>query len=139
MALEYVNQEDSVYLSVIDKESGNTIISDYIHFLDSKGNRQKRIFKRNGGLQCDNQHPSYLEWKAQRDVYVKENEVLKKHNQKRNDYACDIRAVLDSVNTTKQLVEAWPEVEQYIPNSFRDPSTVQLPAILPTLPTGETK
>jgi hypothetical protein len=137
MKLDYLNQENSVYLSILDNETGKEISCDYVQFYDAKGNRQNRIFNRVGGLQCDNQHPSYLEWKAQRDAYTKDNEKLNKHNQKRKDYATDIRAVLDSVNTTKQLVEAWPEVEKYIPNSFRDPSTVQLPAILPTLPTGE--
>lgn len=139
MKLDYVNQTNSVYLSVVDEDTNNTIIYDYVYFRDSKGDKQLRIFKKSGSLQCDNTHPIYLEWKAQLDQYTKETEVFKKHQAKRADYATDIRAVLDSVNTTKQLVEAWPEVEQYIPTTFRDPSSVQLPAILPELPTGETK
>ena len=53
------------------------------------------------------------------------------------DKATEICAVLDSVNTTKQLLEAWPEIERFMPSGYVDPSKVQLPAILPTLPTGE--
>ena len=135
MDTSYVNEETYVYLSVVDKDSGTGIHYDYLTFLDSKGHKQKRIFKKNGVLQCDTSHPVYIEWKKQKDAYTKDSEVLNKHKQKRCEYAADVRAVLDSVNTTKQLLEAWPEIGEYIPNTFRDPSTMQLPAILPKLPT----
>lgn len=46
-----------------------------------------------------------------------------------NTYREEVRDVLASVNTTKQLLELWPEVEEFIPGTLRDPSSIQRPAI----------
>lgn len=40
-----------------------------------------------------------------------------------------VRQVVDAVNTTKQLLEVWPEAEQFIPEDIRDPSTITLPSV----------
>lgn len=41
-----------------------------------------------------------------------------------------IQPVLESVNTTKQLVELWPSAEKHIPASILDPDTgINLPAL----------
>lgn len=45
------------------------------------------------------------------------------------DFSHKVRQVLDSVNTTKQLVEAWPEIEEHLPSSIANPSKIQLPAV----------
>ena len=43
----------------------------------------------------------------------------------------EVNSILNSVNTTKQLVELWPAVEQYIPAYIADPDKgVNLPALL---------
>lgn len=47
----------------------------------------------------------------------------------RLNYSDEVMDVLSSVNTTGQLKELWPEVEEYIPSTLRDPSSIQLPAI----------
>ena len=42
----------------------------------------------------------------------------------------NIKAVLSSVNTTRQLVEVWPEVEAHLPAHVADPSKINLPAVV---------
>jgi len=54
---------------------------------------------------------------------------IEEYNEVRNKFKQEIVAVIDSVNTTKQLVEIWPEVQVYIPTHLNDPSRIQLPAI----------
>ena len=68
--------------------------------------------------------------------YKQKLEVLKKEVEKRNEYEsslhkfqAQVRQTLDSVNTTKQLVEVWPEVEEHLPESVKDPSKIQLPSV----------
>lgn len=42
----------------------------------------------------------------------------------------EIQTILDSVNTTKQLLEIWPEAERYLPIYITDPSKgIKLPAL----------
>lgn len=134
---DYLNKDSYVYVEVKDAETGRNI-QEWGHcFHDERGTKESRVFKRNGGMSCDNTHPAFIEWQAKQSLQTESQGKIDKRNKARKDYGADIRAVLDSVNTTKQLVEAWPEIEQYIPNTFRDPSSFQLPSILPTLPTGE--
>lgn len=54
----------------------------------------------------------------------------KKRQQKRSEFKSEVNDILHAVNTTKQLVEAWPEIEQFIPAYLVDPSkAINLPAI----------
>lgn len=38
--------------------------------------------------------------------------------------------IVESVNTTRQLMDIWPEVVNYFPDYIRDPSTITLPALV---------
>lgn len=47
-----------------------------------------------------------------------------------NELKVEAETILASVNTTKQLLEVWPEVEPFLPPHVADPSkAVNLPAI----------
>lgn len=48
---------------------------------------------------------------------------------KRDNYMSQVNEVLGAVNTTKQLVEQWEEVAKFIPDGYRNPSRIALPAI----------
>lgn len=50
---------------------------------------------------------------------------------KKNAMIAQATAIIEQVNTTKQLVETWAEVEPMIPEYIRNPSKgIQLPAVL---------
>jgi hypothetical protein len=46
------------------------------------------------------------------------------------EFQCEITQIIYSVNTTKQLVDLWPEAEDYLPAFANDPSKgINLPAL----------
>lgn len=48
----------------------------------------------------------------------------------RSDFREEIKTILDSVQTTGQLIQLWPEAEQYLPPFAADPSKgINLPAL----------
>lgn len=55
--------------------------------------------------------------------------LREKANDKANEFIPQVVGILDSVSTTKQLIELWPEVKEFIPSDALDPSTIRLPAI----------
>lgn len=51
-------------------------------------------------------------------------------NKLRYDFREEIKTILDSVQTTGQLIQVWPEAEQYLPPFAADPSKgINLPAL----------
>lgn len=58
-----------------------------------------------------------------------ERAAVSKWEQERTKYLDEIMQVLVGVTTTKQLMEQWPEVKDYIPTSYFNPSKIALPAI----------
>lgn len=133
---DYLNKESGSHICVKNEE-GTNLVDEWLFFHDAKGEKERRVFKRDGGLLLDSTSPVYLEWRKSFDLYTRQHEEVERWRTKRNDYRTEIEAVLASVNTTKQLLEAWPEVEKYIPDAYADPSRIRLPAIMPTLPKGE--
>lgn len=63
-------------------------------------------------------------------LYDKLRAELSAYNKEFEEYRREVQAVLESVTTTKQLVELWPNIEQYIPAHLADPERgVKLPAL----------
>jgi hypothetical protein len=51
-------------------------------------------------------------------------------NDNRNEFKSEITTIVESVTTTGQLVNMWPEAEQYLPPFASDPSkAILLPAL----------
>ena len=46
-----------------------------------------------------------------------------------NKYKEQVETVINSCNTTGQLVELWPEVTEFIPETMRNPSKINLPSV----------
>ena len=44
-------------------------------------------------------------------------------------YKQDVSQVIDGCNTSKQLLEVWKEVEQFLPVGVANPSSINLPAV----------
>lgn len=53
----------------------------------------------------------------------------KDYELERKNYVQQIQTVLDGVNTSNQLLEVWPEVEEYLPIGVVEPSKIQLPSV----------
>jgi 5'-deoxynucleotidase YfbR-like HD superfamily hydrolase len=51
------------------------------------------------------------------ELYQKNLQEFEKFNEDKRKARQEINAVFASVNTTKQLIEAWPEVEVFVPDS----------------------
>ena len=47
----------------------------------------------------------------------------------KNNYMSDVRNAIAGVNTTAQLLEQWPEVEKFIPETIVNPSKILLPVV----------
>jgi hypothetical protein len=63
---------------------------------------------------------SFLDKRSKHDDWLKE----------KSSFVEQINQIVNSVNTTKQLVEIWPEAEQYLPAYANDPSKgINLPAL----------
>lgn len=55
---------------------------------------------------------------------------IEQWEKEKKEFCEEITVILNSVGTTKQLVELWPEAEQYLPPFAADPSKiVNLPAL----------
>lgn len=134
MKPDYCNTDSSVYLEIVDDTGEQTHRIGYVRFRGSDGVVEKRIIKKHGGFVVKESSPAGKEYLEALKEKTDKQAAYKAWDTARYEKECEIRAVLESVNTTKQLLEVWPEIKEYIPASYVDPSRVQLPAILPTLP-----
>lgn len=73
--------------------------------------------------------PLYKKYKKGLEKYKSEKKVYDEHRTSRQGYRKQVREVLDGVNTTKQLLEQWPEVEPFLPVNLSNPSNIQLPSV----------
>lgn len=51
---------------------------------------------------------------------------------KANEFMATVKGIFESANTTKQLIDLWPEVIEFIPQNLQDPSTIRLPMVCTT-------
>ncbi|AJF40722.1 hypothetical protein AVV30_gp064 [Vibrio phage phi 1] len=58
-----------------------------------------------------------------------ERQAVNTWENERAKYLDEIMQVLKGVRTTKQLIEQWEEVKEYIPQAYFNPSKIALPAI----------
>lgn len=80
----------------------------------------------NGEFCYRNAHVPAPEDTGKLKAYFHAREGAKKEAGK---FARDLSALLEACNTTKQLLEVWPELEEHIPEHIVNPSTMKLPAI----------
>lgn len=64
------------------------------------------------------------------EVYRKGQVAHENWNKERTDFQSEIITILNSVTTTGQLIDLWPEAENYLPAFAADPSKgINLPAL----------
>lgn len=134
MKSDYCNINNKVYLEIVDDAGESIHRLGYLLFTGSDGEVEKRIIKKYGGFQVKASSHAGKEYLEALKEKTDKQAAYKAWDTARYEKECEILAVLESVNTTKQLLEVWPEIKEYIPASYVDPSRVQLPSILPTLP-----
>jgi len=90
---------------------------------DEKGDPVKQAYLRNGSY---NQFPigqiSRVQWKEWRNAGKAESKANDEWESKLDQLLDEARQILDSVTTTKQLKEVWPEGCSYLPPYAADPS-----------------
>jgi len=70
------------------------------------------------------------EWVALFDRKNMLEELKQKHQDEHTALRQEVKPVLDSFNTTKQLLETWPSMEKFLPANIADPDKgINLPAI----------
>jgi len=57
------------------------------------------------------------------------NKEVDAYLETRSIYKGEVDQVLQGVNTTGQLLEQWPEIEEFIPESIANPSKINLPNV----------
>lgn len=107
--------------SIANWNFGTNENNDTIYLLSTKENKVEYVFT--------DTDPFWLEY--QKDiVMVKEYNTLKEaYDKELRKFKDEVLQVLNSVNTTGQLVEVWPEAEPFLPKEIANPSTINLPAV----------
>jgi len=73
--------------------------------------------------------PIFLEYSNALNTCKVEVQQYQEYNKVLAKFKSDVSQVLESVNTTKQLVEVWPESEPFLPKEVSNPSSINLPAV----------
>ena len=61
--------------------------------------------------------------------YMKQREMITAHDRDVNFYKDETMRILHSVNTVKQLLQVWPEVKEFLPDSAKNVDNAQLPMV----------
>lgn len=77
--------------------------------------------------QADNPH--YVTYRTDLDTNKEQCAAIETWTNELNKFKNQVMEVLNSVSTTKQFVEVWPEAEKFLPPEVADPSNINLPAI----------
>lgn len=81
--------------------------------------------------------PKYIQATPEEEAeYRRLAKIRRQERQKRNEAAeamaafeSDVSTAINSCNTTGQLVELWPEVQEFIPQNIQNPSSINLPTV----------
>lgn len=94
---------------------------DNIYLLMSKESKVKYVFTDND--------PIYAEYRKVADTVKQQQAVYDEWEKGYKKFKSEVTQVLESVNTTGQLVEVWPESLPFIPQEISDPSKINLPSV----------
>jgi hypothetical protein len=73
--------------------------------------------------------PLWLDFIAIKNKIDEFNNIIKGLVKDKKSYEEGVSQVLEGVNTTGQLLEQWPEVEDYLPQNISNPSKINLPSV----------
>lgn len=122
---EFVNT--SSYVAV---QLPNESVSHWV-YRDNEGNSVYKVSTKLSKVEYvfTESDPLWLEYK-ELDAQLKEqSKVFEQHSKDLGKFKAEVKQVLDSVNTTGQLVEVWPEAAPFVPQEISNPSSINLPAV----------
>lgn len=73
--------------------------------------------------------PMWIEYQVAAAKLKEENAVVEAHEKALSKFKGEVKQVLESVNTTLQLVEVWPEAAPFVPQEISNPSSINLPSV----------
>ena len=128
--------------AVTSPETGEVLVNNARNFANNHKDTKhlKKYVSAFGSVTCDFHNEDFLKDNPTAAQAVKEFNKARKENHKlrkahsewelkRDNYMEQVTQVVGGVNTTGQLIEQWEEVAQFIPEGYRNPSRIQLPAV----------
>lgn len=100
---------------------GNDQNNETISLLTTKQSKVEYVFTEDDEI--------YSEYKKVADVVKQQQSVYDEWEKGYKKFKSEVTQVLESVNTTGQLVEVWPESLPFIPQEISDPSKINLPSV----------
>jgi hypothetical protein len=85
--------------------------------------------RQEGAFPISDSDADYIAYKEAKRNLKEFNKGYENWNSQRDSVIEQVRMALDAVNTTGQLLTAWPEAEKFIPNDVLDFSTISLPSV----------
>jgi hypothetical protein len=73
--------------------------------------------------------PLWVEYSAELEAAKLANKAYDEHHKALVKFKSEVATVLESVNTTLQLVEVWPEALPFVPQNISNPSSINLPSV----------
>lgn len=102
-----------------------------LYFRDNASGEDRRISTRVSKVEyvLTKDDTLYIDYQCKLELYRKEQSIYNEYQKNLSKFKSNISQVLESVNTTKQLVEVWPESEPFLPKEVSNPSSINLPAV----------
>lgn len=102
----------------------------HLRFRDKDNWSEKRNMPyQEGAFNILDTDPEYITYKEAKRSMKEFNKTYEDWESQRGHVREQVRMALDAVNTTGQLLTAWPEAEKFIPNDVLDFSTISLPSV----------
>lgn len=73
--------------------------------------------------------PLWIQYSKEVEEAKQNNKAYEEWNKTLRKFKAEVTTVLESVNTTLQLVEVWPEAEPFVPQAISNPSSINLPSV----------
>lgn len=101
-----------------------------LYFKDEKGYSEYRpVPQLDGVIKIEQNDPDYLVYKEAKRNIKELNKAHSEWQDKQKSVRYQVSTALDAVNTTGQLLTAWPEAEKFIPSDVLDFSKIQVPSV----------
>ena len=101
------------------------------YFLGEDGNYQYLPKTKESKVEycLEKDDPIWIAYEVKRAIYKEQATAAEDHRKALNKFKNEVKQVLDSVNTTLQLVEVWPEALPFVPQEISNPSSINLPSV----------
>jgi hypothetical protein len=109
----------------------NESVASYYFGYDEEGNSIYKISTTESKVEYvfTSDDPLWVAHLADLEAAKLVNTAYEEHNKALRKFKSEVKTVLESVNTTGQLVEVWPEALPFVPQNISNPSSINLPSV----------